>query len=159
MTMSRADGVILVVEDSAEDYEATVRALGRASLTAPIVRCVDGDDALDWLYRQGDYAGKQLPPPLLILLDLNLPGTDGREALTAIKADAELSHIPVVVLTTSSNPRDVADCYRAGANTYIIKPVNLPLFYEAVACLVQYWLQVAALPGRNSARCLRGEEA
>lgn len=138
--------MILIIEDSAEDYEATVRALQRAKVSAPLSRCVDGDDALDWLYRQGHYAGQQLPRPALILLDLNLPGTDGREVLSTIKANPLLSDIPIVILTTSSNPHDIADCYRAGANTYIIKPVNLSLFYESISCLAQYWLQVATLP-------------
>lgn len=150
--MAKSDGAILIVEDSAEDYEATVRALRRAAVGAALVRCVDGDDALDWLQGMGRYAGQRLPWPLLILLDLNLPGTDGREVLAAVKADARLAQIPAVVLTTSSNPRDVADCYRAGANSYIIKPVNLSLFYEAVACLAQYWLQVATLPAVEAER-------
>lgn len=144
--MRRLDEMILIIEDSAEDYEATVRAIQRANESIPLSHCVDGDDALDWLHRLGRYAGQQLPRPAFILLDLNLPGTDGREVLRTIKTDSLLADIPVVILTTSSNPLDIADCYRAGANTYIIKPVNLPLFYDAISCLVQYWLQVAVLP-------------
>lgn len=144
--MSKPDGTILVIEDSPEDYEATARALDRAKVKAALVRCVDGDDAIEWLGRQGRYAGQRLPAPILILLDLNLPGTDGREVLAALKADYQWASIPVVILTTSSNPRDIAECYRAGANTYVIKPVNLALFYEAMACLAHYWLKVAALP-------------
>lgn len=144
--MSRPDDTILIIEDSAEDYAATVRAIQRAGAAVALDRCVDGDDALDWIQRQGRYAGQRLPRPTLILLDLNLPGTDGREVLDTLKADARLAEIPVVVLTTSSNPHDIADCYRAGANTYIIKPVDLPLFYDAMACTMQYWLQIAAIP-------------
>ncbi len=148
--MVKPGDAILIVEDSPEDYAALVRALARADVRQPLVRCVDGDDALDWLRRQGRYAGQSLPWPLLVLLDLNLPGTDGREVLGTIKTDDALSYIPVVILTTSSNPRDVADCYRAGANTYLMKPVNLSLFYEAVACLARYWLQIATLPDADA---------
>jgi CheY-like chemotaxis protein len=142
--MTKPATAILIVEDSAEDYEATVRALRRANAQVGLVRCVDGDDALDWLYARAPYGDRQLP--LLIMLDLNLPGTDGREVLATIKTDRQLAHIPVVILTTSSNPRDVTDCYHSGANSYIIKPVNLHLFYETIACLVRYWLEIVVLP-------------
>lgn len=141
--------MILIIEDSAEDYEATERALQRAHVPVALGRCVDGDDALDWLQHEGRYAGQQMPRPTLILLDLNLPGTDGREVLDTVKTNPQLVDIPVVILTTSSNPYDISDCYRAGANTYIIKPIDLTQFYNAIACLVQYWLQVAALPKEN----------
>lgn len=133
---------ILVVEDSPEDYVATERALQRSRVKLQIVHYADGDEALAWLRADS----QQRSFLRLILLDLNLPGTDGRELLAEIKADPLLTMIPVVVLTTSSNPRDVRDCYRAGANTYIIKPVNLPAFYEAVGCVVRYWVEIAVLP-------------
>jgi CheY-like chemotaxis protein len=146
--MTKPNAPVLIVEDSAEDYEATVRALRKVNPQLSLVRCVDGDDALDWLYGRGPYGDRQLP--LLILLDLNLPGTDGREVLATLKADLQLALIPVVILTTSSNPRDVTDCYRSGANSYIIKPVNLNLFYETIACLVRFWLEISVLPVTNN---------
>jgi two-component system response regulator len=82
----------------------------------------------------------------VILLDLNLPGTDGREVLEEIKRDADLTRIPVIVLTTSSDQRDIDRCYQAGANTYIQKPVDLESFFRAIAQLKEYWFEIAALP-------------
>jgi CheY-like chemotaxis protein len=135
---------ILLVEDSPEDFETTQRAFRRSGLKNPIFRCADGDEALDFLFRRGRHAGA--PQPGVILLDLNLPGTDGREVLSEIKADPELKQIPVIVLTTSSDDRDVAACYKAGANSYIQKPVDLDGFMRAIERLNDYWFEVVILP-------------
>ena len=135
---------ILLVEDSPEDYETTQRALRRSGLKNPIYRCADGDEALDFLFRRGAHAGA--PRPGVVLLDLNLPGTDGREVLSEIKSDPELKQIPVIVLTTSSDDGDVAACYRAGANSYIQKPVDLDGFMAAIERLNGYWFEVVILP-------------
>jgi two-component system response regulator len=135
---------ILLVEDSPEDFETTQRAFRRSGLKNPIFRCADGDEALDFLFRRGRHAGA--PQPGVILLDLNLPGTDGREVLSEIKADPELKQIPVIVLTTSSDDRDVAACYKAGANSYIQKPVDLEGFMQAIERLNDYWFEVVILP-------------
>ncbi|HEX2025557.1 MAG TPA: response regulator, partial [Actinomycetota bacterium] len=125
--------VILLVEDSPEEYEATVRALKKAGLANPIHRCEDGDEALDYLFRRGRFADPAAAPrPGIVLLDLNLPGTDGREVLDAVKADDDLRSIPVVVLTTSTDERDIERCYQAGANSYVKKPVDLDGFLTAV---------------------------
>ena len=138
---------ILLVEDSPEDYETTVRAFQRARLCNPIFHCGDGDEALDFLYRRGAYSDPaQAPRPSLILLDLNLPGTDGREVLEIIKQDQELKVIPVIVLTTSSDERDIQACYSAGANSYIAKPVDLEGFMSAIQQLKNYWFGVVILP-------------
>lgn len=138
---------ILLVEDSPEDFEATERAFRRAGLKNPIFRCADGDAALDFLYRRGRYADPaSAPRPGIVLLDLNLPGTDGREVLEVVKADANLKQIPIVVLTTSSDERDVQACYRAGANSYIQKPVDLDGFMRAIEHLNGYWFEVVILP-------------
>jgi CheY-like chemotaxis protein len=139
--------VILLVEDSAEDVEATVRALRKAGLANPIHHCADGDEALDFLRHGGRYAGgRDAPRPGVILLDLNLPGTDGREVLEAVKADDSLKSIPVIVLTTSTDERDVRRCYDAGANSYVKKPVDLDGFMEAIQRLSDYWFEVVILP-------------
>ena len=138
--------VILLVEDSPEEYEATVRALKKAGLANPIHRCEDGDEALDYLFRRGRYADPAAPRPGIILLDLNLPGTDGREVLDAVKADDDLRSIPVVVLTTSTDERDIERCYQAGANSYVKKPVDLEGFMTAVQRLRDYWFEVVILP-------------
>lgn len=138
---------ILLVEDSPEDYETTARAFRRSGLKNPIFRCADGEEALDYLHRRGDYADPQKSPcPGVILLDLNLPGTDGREVLSEIKAHPRLKQIPVIVLTTSSDDRDVEACYRAGASSYIQKPVDLEGFMKAIERLNDYWFEVVILP-------------
>lgn len=138
---------ILLVEDSPEDFEATERALRRSGLKNPIYRCSDGDEALDFLHRRGDYGdAESAPRPGIVLLDLNLPGTDGREVLAEIKGDASLKQIPVVVLTTSNDPRDIDACYQAGANSYIQKPVDMDGFIKAIERLHGYWLEVVILP-------------
>ena len=135
---------ILLVEDSPEDFETTQRAFRRSGLKNPIVRCSDGDEALDFLFRRGDHA--DAPRPGVVLLDLNLPGTDGREVLAEMKADPELRQIPVIVLTTSSDERDVSACYQAGASSYIQKPVDLEGFMRAIERLNDYWFEVVILP-------------
>jgi CheY-like chemotaxis protein len=135
------------VEDSPEDFETTERAFRRSGLKNPIFRCVDGDEALDFLHRRGRFASPdKAPRPGVILLDLNLPGTDGREVLSEIKTDPHLKQIPVVVLTTSSDNRDVEACYRAGANSYIQKPVDIDGFMKAIERLNDYWFEVVILP-------------
>lgn len=145
--MTTPNQPILLVEDSPEDFEATERALRRAGLKNPIYRCVDGEEALDFLHRRGNYGdGADAPRPGIVLLDLNLPGTDGREVLVEIKGDPVLKQIPVVVLTTSSDQRDIDACYRAGANSYIQKPVDMDGFIKAIERLHGYWLEVVILP-------------
>lgn len=138
---------ILIVEDSPEDYEVTLRGLRKAGLSNPIYHCEDGDLALDYLYHKGEYADlKTSPEPGLILLDLNLPGTDGFEILDQIKNDNNLKTIPVVILTTSHDERDIEKCYQAGANSYIQKPVDLNGFMQAIQQLKDFWFHIAVLP-------------
>lgn len=147
MTLGTPNQPILLVEDSPEDFEATVRAFNRSGLKNPIVRCEDGDSALDYLYRRGAYADPEASRrPGVILLDLNLPGTDGRAVLQEIKRDEQLRHIPVIVLTTSTDERDVNACYQAGANSYIQKPVDMDGFIRAIERLNGYWFEVVVLP-------------
>lgn len=138
---------ILLVEDSPEDFETTERAFRKSGLNNPIFRCADGDEALDFLHRRGRYSDpKKAPRPGVILLDLNLPGTDGREVLNEIKTDPDLKQIPVIVLTTSKDERDIEVCYRCGANSYIHKPVDLDGFMKAIERLNDYWFEVVILP-------------
>ncbi|HXE80548.1 MAG TPA: response regulator [Vicinamibacterales bacterium] len=143
----RASQPILVVEDSPEDWETTWRAFRRAGLRNRLLRCATGDEALDFLYRRGRYADPDTSPrPGIILLDLNLPGTDGRDVLHEVKKDESLRSIPVIVLTTSSDSRDIKACYRAGANSYIQKPVDLDGLMHAIQRLHDYWFEVVILP-------------
>jgi CheY-like chemotaxis protein len=138
---------VMVVEDSPEDYEATRRALERGGLANPLVHFPTGDAALDYLFARGRKRQTAVERrPGLILLDLNLPGTDGREVLARLKGDPDLRLVPVVVLTTSRDQRDVSGCYRAGANSYIQKPVDLAGFRAAMETLREYWLDVVVLP-------------
>ena len=145
--------VILLVEDSPEDTEVVLRAFRKSGLVNPIRHCADGDEALDYLHRRGRYAEPDAAPrPSVILLDLNMPGTDGREVLSEIKQTEELRQIPVVVLTTSSDERDIEKCYAMGANSYIKKPVDLDGFMRAVQLLKDYWLQIVILPKANDTK-------
>lgn len=138
---------ILLVEDSPEDFEATLRAFRKSGLKNSVVRCEDGDEALDYLHRRGKYADPaRSPRPGVILLDLNLPGTDGRQVLSEVKSSEHLRDIPVVVLTTSADERDISACYRAGANSYIQKPVDIDGFMKAIERLNGYWFEVVILP-------------
>ncbi len=138
---------ILIVEDSPEDLEATVRVLRRSGLKNNIYHCRDGDETLDYLYRRGRYADPvSSPRPGIILLDLNMPGTDGREVLETIKTDKRLRPIPVVVLTTSGDERDIHMSYERGANSYIQKPVGLDGFVRAITMLKGYWFEISVLP-------------
>lgn len=138
---------ILLVEDSEDDYEATIRAFKKASLHNPVFWCRSGQEALDYLKHEGAYKkpGKAEGPGL-ILLDLNMPGLDGRKTLQLIKEDAGLKKLPVIILTTSADERDVDVCYQMGANTYIQKPVSFEGLIEAVKRLKDYWFEIALLP-------------
>ena len=139
--------LILIVEDNDDDYIATMRAFKRANLVNPVHRCTNGDQALDYLLQRGEFSipGKA-PRPNIILLDLNLPGTDGRSVLHTIKAEPELLKIPVIVLTTSNAEQDIEQCYASGANSYVQKPVDFEGFILAIARLSEYWLEVSVLP-------------
>lgn len=141
---------ILIVEDNDVDYRQTIRAFREAHLANPVYRCVDGEDALDFLFHRGRYSDpKSAPRPSIILLDLNMPGTGGREVLAQIKADPELRSIPVIVLTTSEAPVDIEACYQAGANSYVKKPVGFENYIRAVRMLDQYWFHIAILPDHH----------
>ncbi|MBD2355964.1 response regulator [Tolypothrix sp. FACHB-123] len=138
---------LLIVEDSNEDFETIERFLKRSPLLMPIHRCINGDQALSFLYRTGRYTAPDIAPrPGMIILDLNLPGTDGREVLHRIKQDDSLKTIPVVVFTTSNNPKDIQDCYKYGVNSYIVKPINFAQLKRDIQTLVDYWFEVTILP-------------
>ena len=138
---------ILIVEDSAEDFEATRRAFQKVGISNPIIHSEDGEDALDCLYGRGRFAGNpEQIKPIVILLDLNLPGTDGREVLQTIKQDPQLKSIPVIILTTSADDRDINACYEMGANSYVQKPVNLSGFLESMQRIKDYWFDIVLLP-------------
>ncbi len=138
---------ILVVEDSPEDWLIMQRAFSKGNMNNTLIRVENGDDALDYLYHRGEYRDQaRAPRPGIILLDLNLPGTDGREVLAEVKSDPNLRSIPVVVLTTSKDERDIEACYNQGASSYIPKPVDMKGFLTAITKLEDYWFEIAVLP-------------
>jgi CheY-like chemotaxis protein len=138
---------ILVVEDSPEDWLIMQRAFSKGNMNNTLIRVENGDDALDYLYHRGKYSDHtRAPRPGIILLDLNLPGTDGREVLAEVKSDPNLRSIPVVVLTTSKDERDIEACYSQGASSYIPKPVDMKGFLTAITKLEDYWFEIAVLP-------------
>lgn len=136
--------MILVVEDSPEDYAMIRRAIERSGLQAEVCRCHDGDEALDFLHGHGGSGVGRTPS--LVLLDLNLPGTDGREVLAEVRDDAALAAIPFVVLSNSNNQQDIDACYALGANSFIEKPVGPEAFTDMMRTLGSYWLGLVALP-------------
>ena len=131
---------ILLIEDCAEDVEALTRTLRKLGVSHPLTRCETGEEALDYLHRRGAHATRAPAPlPSLIMLDLNLPGIDGRDILCELKADAQLGIIPVVIFSGSENPRDVDFCYRHGASGYLVKPMGASDLQRAVRSLIDYW--------------------
>lgn len=141
------EATILIIEDSPEDYEACVAALTQDSnIFNPIVWCENGEDALKYLRDAGEHAGATHEMPGVILLDLNLPGLDGRDVLTKLKNDPATKRLPIVVMTSSSDQMDIDRCYDAGANSYVVKPVDLDGFLAAIARLRDYWFKIVVLP-------------
>lgn len=140
---------VLVVEDSTEDFTALGRAFRKHALQNPVFRCEDGDQALEYLLGYGARPNWPASLPAIILLDLNMPGTDGRTVLGTLKHDPRLNQIPVIVFTTSSNAKDIEECYRLGANSYMTKPVDYPALEEKVRLIVRYWLDSNELPLMN----------
>ncbi len=137
-----AHRTLLVVEDSSDDYEALVRVMKKIGFDVPVIWCRSGAETLEVLHRGAASAEK----PGLILLDLNIPGIDGAETLRRIKETPELKTIPVVIFSTSSSERDIEDCYRLGANSYIQKPFSLAELTGIMTAIKRYWFELAALP-------------
>jgi len=133
--------IILLVEDNLDDVELTLRALKKNNISNRVIVAKDGVEALDYLLGTGVYAGRNLKEmPIVILLDLKLPKIDGLEVLKRIRQDERSKLIPVVILTSSSEEKDVIDGYKLGANSYIRKPVGFNQFVEAIKYLGLYWL-------------------
>lgn len=138
---------ILLVEDNPDDVELTLLALREYNLANDIVVAHDGEEALDYLFGRGQYADRDLrEQPNVVLLDINLPKLNGTEVLQQIRADKRTRHLPVVILTTSTEERDLLASYRNGVNSYIVKPVDFSQFIEAVHQLKMYWLVLNRAP-------------
>jgi two-component system, response regulator len=132
---------ILLIEDNEHEAELTIRSLRKHNLVNNLKHIDDGAEALDFIFSRGEYAEKSTSSnPKLIILDLKLPKIDGLEVLKQLKADERTRMIPVVVLTSSQEERDVVESYRLGVNSYIVKPVNFESFTKAVAEVGLYWI-------------------
>jgi two-component system response regulator len=137
---------ILLVEDNPEDAEMTMRVLRRRSLASQLHWVKDGEEALDYLFCKGRYAGRDpARPPKLVLLDIKMPKVDGIEVLRRVKA-SDLRTVPVVVMTSSNEERDVVESYRLGANSYIVKPVAFEAFIDTVEKIGLYWALTNRVP-------------
>lgn len=137
---------ILLVEDNAEDAEMTMRALRKRNLANHLHWVKDGEEALEYLFRTGRYAGRDVTyPPRLVLLDIKMPKIDGIEVLRRVKG-SELKQVPVVVMTSSNEERDVLESYRLGVNSYIVKPVQFDDFFETVSKIGLYWVLTNRVP-------------
>ena len=141
---------VLLVEDRKEDAELTMRALKKNHLINEIKWIDDGQDALDYLFGNGNYLDKTYDLPKLILLDLKLPKVNGLEILEKLKSHETLKQIPVVILTSSQEDVDIQKAYRMGVNSYIVKPIDFSKFAEAIKQVGIYWLMMNESPTKNS---------
>ena len=156
MSTVRRSITILLAEDDPDDRMLIADAMVEGRLVNDVRFVEDGEELMDYLHRRGRYSGaateeSTAPRPGLILLDLNMPRKDGREALREIKADPSLRQIPVVVLTTSKAEEDVLRSYDLGANSFITKPVTFKSLVDLMKNLGRYWLEIVELPGREGA--------
>jgi two-component system, response regulator len=139
---------ILLVEDNPEDAEMTMRALRKRNLANHLHWVKDGEEALEYLFCTGRYAGREIRhPPRLVLLDIKMPKVDGIEVLRRVKS-SELKQVPVVVMTSSNEERDVLESYRMGVNSYIVKPVQFEDFMDTVAKIGLYWVLSNRVPAK-----------
>jgi CheY-like chemotaxis protein len=140
------NGIVLLVEDNADDVELMMRALRRNGFTNPVIALRDGVQALDYLHGRGEYKGRPVERPDVVLLDLKLPRIGGLEVLADLKADRDLKVLPVVVLTSSSDERDVRQAYELGANSYFRKPGDFADLTRVIDVVGTYWLEMVELP-------------
>ena len=143
-------GKILLVEDNARDVELTLAALAKNNLANEVVVAREGGKALEYLHRRGEFHTRPPGNPVVVFLDLKMPKMDGLEVLRQIKSDEGLGTIPVVILTSSREEADLAQCYEFGANSYVVKPVDFQQFAEAIRQLGMFWAVVNEPPQRRA---------
>ncbi len=141
--------IILMADDDDDDFVLTKKALDESRLLNQLMRVADGEELLDYLNRRGKYTAENAPRPGVILLDLNMPRKDGREALKEIKSKEELRNIPVVVFTTSKAEEDIYKSYQLGVNSFITKPVTFDNLTQVMMTLGKYWFEIVELPRGN----------
>ena len=145
--MENIEVEVLLVEDNPDDAELTIRALKKNNLVNKIYHVKDGDEALDFLFAQGNYSHRTIEnAPKVILLDLKMPKVNGIEVLKVLKVDERTKKIPIVILTSSKEDPDIQECYRLGVNSYVVKPVSFDEFSKAVSDLGLYWLLTNQAP-------------
>jgi DNA-binding response OmpR family regulator len=138
---------ILLVEDNDNDAEMALRALKKNNISNKVTRLKDGEEALDFLFCKGDYEGRNIHNlPKVILLDLKMPKVDGLEVLKAVRSNKDTEKVPIVMLTSSREERDVVEGYKLGVNSFIVKPVEFNTFMEAVKDIGIYWVLLNELP-------------
>ncbi len=138
---------ILLIEDNHDEAQLVIRTLKKNNLSSHLLHLDDGEEALDFLFCRGKYSARiTRRKPFLILLDLKLPKVDGMEILRQMKADESMRPIPVVMLTSSKEEKDILNCYRLGANSYVVKPVSFETLSESVRGLGNYWLNINQRP-------------
>jgi CheY-like chemotaxis protein len=140
---------IVMAEDDPDDRMLTRRALKKSRLVNTFNTVEDGEELMDYLYQRGAYEDAEVPRPGVILLDLNMPRMDGREALQRIKSDADLRRIPVIVLTTSEAEQDIIESYDLGVNAYVTKPVTFEGLVDAIQALGDFWFEIVKLPSER----------
>ena len=138
--------VILMADDGDDDFILTKKALAESKLLNEMRRVRDGEELMDYLHRRGEFTAENAPRPGVILLDLNMPRMDGREALREIKTDEKLRNIPIVVFTTSKAEEDIFKTYQLGVNSFITKPVTFDNLTEVMRALGNYWFEIVELP-------------
>ncbi|NUQ65183.1 MAG: response regulator [Pirellulales bacterium] len=148
---------ILLAEDDPNDVELTLAALEEYHLANEVQVVRDGAEALDYLFSRGAYAGRQDGAPVVVLLDIKMPKVDGVEVLRQIKSDPALQCLPVVMLTSSREERDLVDAYRLGANAYVVKPVDFPAFVDAVKEVGMFWAVVNEPPPGSRGPAIQAE--
>jgi two-component system response regulator len=144
--MMHAKRKILLVEDNDIDAELAIRAFQRGKITNPLVRARDGVEALDYLFARGKYAASAYELPAFVLLDLNIPKISGFDVLKAIRADERTRHLPVIVLSSSGEERDLIRAYQHFANSYIVKPLDYDQFVTTARQLSLYWTELNEPP-------------
>ena len=141
---------ILLVEDNATDAELTLRSLKKHNLANNVVWVKDGAEALDFMFRTGSHAGRGDGLPRLILLDLKLPKVDGIEVLRRLKSDPKTKTVPIAMLTSSAEERDIVESYKLGVNSYLVKPVDFKQFIDVVSQAGMYWAVLNKTPHRDA---------
>lgn len=152
MTAAKDAIVILMADDDDDDFMLTEKALKESKLLNTLIRVKDGEELLDYLLKRGEYVEAKTVRPGVILLDLNMPRKDGREALREIKSNDELRDIPVVVFTTSKAEEDIYRSYQLGVNSFITKPVTFENLIAVMKALGKYWFEIVELPQSDGSR-------